>query len=118
VKERLVRYNSEDCAALELVTQIVTQIMTQGIGPASETTNSVEVVASKIGAKSIEDDATQPTPSNRTQRQEDKVRISVEGSTVSGKRVLQGPRSLGERRLTTLPFLISGDHHDNATNPK
>ncbi len=45
VKEKLVRYNSEDCAALELVGHTVTQIITQGIGSATETTDSLEVVA-------------------------------------------------------------------------
>lgn len=45
VKEKLVRYNSEDCAALELIARTITQVIKQAIASTSETTDCIEVVA-------------------------------------------------------------------------
>jgi predicted RecB family nuclease len=44
LKEKLVRYNLEDCAALELVTDAVTQTFQQDIRPNSETRDHLDVV--------------------------------------------------------------------------
>jgi predicted RecB family nuclease len=43
VKEKLVRYNSEDCAALELIARTITQVIKQAIASTSETTDCIEV---------------------------------------------------------------------------
>lgn len=43
-KEKLVRYNAEDCAALELVTGSVAQMVQEGSGCNSETRDRLEVV--------------------------------------------------------------------------
>src|SRR5207249_3144279 len=52
VKERLITYNSEDCAALELVAHAVAQACQKGIGSASETAGRLEVVvADKLDSK-------------------------------------------------------------------
>ena len=44
IKGKLITYNSEDCAALELVTQVVTQVSTKGTGSDSEANFPLEVV--------------------------------------------------------------------------
>lgn len=44
IKESLITYNSEDCAALELVADAVALACQKGIGSASETAGSLEVV--------------------------------------------------------------------------
>jgi predicted RecB family nuclease len=51
-KERLITYNSEDCAALELVAHAVAQACQKGIGSDSETAGRLEVVvADKLDSK-------------------------------------------------------------------
>jgi predicted RecB family nuclease len=45
MKDRLITYNSEDCAALELVAHAVAQVCQSGIGSDSETASRLEVVA-------------------------------------------------------------------------
>jgi predicted RecB family nuclease len=44
IRERLITYNSEDCAALDLVAQAVAQACKTSIGPDSETPGRLEVV--------------------------------------------------------------------------
>jgi len=51
-KERLVAYNSEDCAALDLVAHVVGQVCRNRNGPDSETTDCLEViVADKLDSQ-------------------------------------------------------------------
>ena len=51
-KEKLVTYNSEDCAALELVAHAIVNVCPKGIGSDSETVGSLEVVvADKLDSK-------------------------------------------------------------------
>jgi predicted RecB family nuclease len=52
IKDRLITYNSEDCAALELVAHAVRQVCQNGIGSDSETASRLEVVlADKVDSK-------------------------------------------------------------------
>jgi predicted RecB family nuclease len=52
IKDRLITYNSEDCAALELVAHAVAQACQNGIGSDSETASRLEVVAAdKVDSK-------------------------------------------------------------------
>jgi predicted RecB family nuclease len=52
IKEKLITYNSEDCAALELVGHAVAQACQNGIGSDSETAGRLEVVvADKLDSK-------------------------------------------------------------------
>jgi predicted RecB family nuclease len=52
IKERLITYNAEDCAALELVAHAVAQARQKGIGSDSETAGRLEVVvADKLDSK-------------------------------------------------------------------
>ncbi len=45
VKEKLITYNLEDCAALELVTRAIAEVGRQDIRPSSEAARTLEVVA-------------------------------------------------------------------------
>jgi hypothetical protein len=52
MKERLITYNSEDCAALELVARAVAQACQRGVGSVPETAGRLEVVvADKLDSK-------------------------------------------------------------------
>src|SRR5260370_16837889 len=52
MKERLITYNSEDCAALELVAHAVAQACQKDAGSVSETAGRLEVVvADKLDSK-------------------------------------------------------------------
>ena len=52
MKDRLITYNSDDCAALEVVAHAVAQVCQIGIGSESETASRLEVVAAdKVDSK-------------------------------------------------------------------
>jgi predicted RecB family nuclease len=52
MKEKLITYNSEDCAALELVADAVAKICSKGIGSDSKTASPLEVVvADKLDSR-------------------------------------------------------------------